>query len=55
MKVGVIGVLLSWVILCLWALLSLIRSPEGTSQNPAYADGTTVSFLFMFVAIEYPD
>ena len=55
MKVGVIGVLLSWVTLYLWALLSLIKSTEGTSPNPAYADGTTVSPLFTFAAIEYPD
>jgi hypothetical protein len=56
MKVGVIGVLLSRVILCLWALLSLLRSPDGASQNPADADGTTVSPLpSRLLQLSYPD
>jgi hypothetical protein len=56
MKVGVIGVLLSRVILCLSALLSLLQSPDGASQNPADADGTTVSPLpSRLLQLSYPD
>lgn len=43
MKVGVIAILLSWAILCIWTLLSWRLSPENTSQNLAYAEGTSVS------------
>lgn len=45
MKVGVIGVLLCWVILSTWTLLSWFQPPENTSENAAYSDGTTVNPL----------
>jgi hypothetical protein len=43
MKVGVIGVLLCWVILSIWTLLSWFQPPENTSENATYSDGTSVS------------
>jgi hypothetical protein len=45
MKIGVIAILLSWIILCIWTLISWFGSPENTSQNMAYGGGTTVSFV----------
>jgi hypothetical protein len=45
MKVGVIGILCCWFTLSTWTLLSWFLPLENTAENPAYADGTTVSPL----------
>ncbi|KAN0096524.1 hypothetical protein V8E51_015329 [Hyaloscypha variabilis] len=47
-KVGVIGVLLAWGILCTWTLLSWFQPPEHMPENQAYNDGTTLLLGVLF-------
>jgi hypothetical protein len=54
-KVGVIGVLLAWGILCTWTLLSWFQPPEHMPENQAYNDGTTVSLPFQISEEQYTD
>ena len=42
-KVGVLGLLLSWVILSLWILLSFQQPLQNPMEVPAWGDATLVS------------
>jgi len=56
MKVGVIGVLVAWGVLCSWTLLSWFQPPEHMPENQAYADATIVSLPFLAERVLYlPD
>jgi hypothetical protein len=41
LKVGIIILLLSWVVLCIWSLVSLLPSQQ-TVDAPGYSGGTKV-------------
>lgn len=49
MKVGVLALGLALSILFVWTFLSWFQPPENAAENPAYDDGTTVSFSSPFL------
>lgn len=45
MKAGVACLLLCWILLATYVLLTWFRAVEHATHNPIYNDGTTVSSL----------